>query len=94
MFVIKDFRKVLRNTMLLICSLLFSVGSIMAQDITVTGKVTDKRGEPIIGAYVLIQGTTTGASTDIDGKYSLAAKSDANLVFTSKIGRASCRERV
>ena len=55
----------------------------MAQSITVTGKVTDKSGEPIVGAYVLIKGTNTGASTDIDGKYSIVAPPKANLVYTS-----------
>ena len=55
----------------------------MAQNITVTGKVTDKNGEPIVGAYVLIQGTSTGASTDIDGNYSVAVTQNGTLVYTS-----------
>ena len=83
MFVSKKLSKALRNVMFVICSLLLSVGSIVAQDITVTGTVTDKNGEPIIGAYALIQGTTIGASTDFDGKYVLKVNPNANLVFTS-----------
>jgi len=50
----------------------------------VTGKVTDKNGEPVIGAYVLIQGTSTGTSTDIDGAYLIpSAPANGSLVFSS-----------
>lgn len=51
---------------------------------TVSGKVTDEAGEPLIGVNVLIKGTTTGAMTDLDGNWSLSSvKSDAVLVFSS-----------
>jgi len=39
---------------------------------TVSGIVTDKNAEPIVGATVMIKGTTIGTATDLDGKYSLA----------------------
>jgi predicted metal-dependent hydrolase len=39
---------------------------------TVSGVVTDENGEPLIGATVMIKGTTIGTVADIDGKYSLA----------------------
>ena len=54
----------------------------MAQNITVTGKVTDKSGEPIVGAYVLIEGTSTGAITDGLGAYKIAAPSKGSLVIS------------
>lgn len=38
---------------------------------TVTGTVKDSSGEPIIGAAVIIAGTSTGVMTDIDGNYSI-----------------------
>ena len=38
---------------------------------TVTGTVTDQKGLPIIGATVLVKGTSIGANTDASGKYSL-----------------------
>ena len=41
---------------------------------TVTGRVIDKNGQPIIGAMVIEKGTQNGASTDIDGKYTLKVK--------------------
>lgn len=55
----------------------------------VSGKVTDTKGEAVIGAGVLVKGTDTGAVTDLDGTYSLTnVKQGAVLVF-SCIGYAS-----
>ena len=42
-----------------------------SQTKTVTGTVTDVLGEPLIGASVLVQGTSNGVITNIDGKYSI-----------------------
>jgi uncharacterized protein (TIGR02231 family) len=39
---------------------------------TVSGIITDENGEPLVGATVRIKGTTIGAATNLDGKYSLA----------------------
>lgn len=41
----------------------------------ITGVVTDTHGESIIGANVMVQGTTIGVITDIDGRYELYAES-------------------
>lgn len=69
--------------------------SLSAQNrVTVSGTVFEEDGIPAIGASVLIEGTTTGTITDIDGKYSLPdVPSDAVLVFSS-IGLSSVRESV
>ena len=53
-----------------VLALLF-VGGGVADAQTAAGKVLDKSGEPIIGAAVLVPGTTTGTTTDIDGNFSL-----------------------
>ena len=45
----------------------------------VSGKVVDKEGQPIIGAMVIEKGTQNGASTDIDGNYSLKVKGAPTL---------------
>ena len=50
--------------------LIVAVGAV-AQTATVTGTVTDDYG-PVIGATVIVQGTTIGCTTDLDGKFSLA----------------------
>ncbi len=45
----------------------------------ISGIVSDDRGEPIIGANVIVKGTTNGSITDMDGKYTLNVQSDAIL---------------
>lgn len=70
-----------RFVIMTLASLCFAV-SAWAQDLTVSGKVTDKNGEPLIGVYVLLQGTTSGTSTDVDGNYSLQAPADATLMYS------------
>jgi len=42
-----------------------------AQSKTITGKIIDSTGEPVIGASVLVKGTTNGVISDIDGNFSL-----------------------
>ena len=42
-----------------------------AQQITVSGTVTDAENNPLIGAAVLVLGTTDGVITDLDGKYTI-----------------------
>jgi len=50
---------------------------------TIKGIVTDETGEPLIGAGVLVEGTTTGTITGVDGDYVLSVPADAvNLVFS------------
>ncbi len=56
--------------------------SLFAQT-TIHGIVTDENGEPLIGAGVLVEGTTVGTITGLDGDYSLVVPADAvNLVFS------------
>ena len=52
-----------------------------AQNITVRGTVSSD-GDPLIGATVMVQGTTNGTVTDLDGKYTLSAPTDATLLFS------------
>lgn len=50
--------------------------------ITVTGVITDDRGESIIGATVKVVGTTNGTVTDLDGNFSIQAREGADLKIT------------
>ena len=59
----------------------FFVGITLAQR-TVTGVVTDEEGETLIGASILIKGTTTGTVTDLDGGYSIQANTGDVLIFS------------
>ena len=58
--------------------------AMFAQTITVKGTVIGAEdSQPVIGAYVLQEGTNNGTSTDLDGNYVLSVPKDANLVFSS-----------
>lgn len=61
----------LKPCCLVIISLLFSA-SVWAQEAIVRGTVKDTAGEPIIGANVVVRGTSKGSITDIDGNYQIA----------------------
>ena len=61
---------------------LFMAFGLNAQDITVSGTVKDNTGEPVIGAGVVVTGTTRGTSTDIDGKYTITCAPAAVLEFS------------
>ena len=50
-----------------------------------TGTVKDHTGEPIIGASILVEGTTNGTTTDLDGKFNLDA-SPQNVLVISYVG--------
>ena len=76
-----------RSIMTLVCLLLASA-SAFAQTKTVTGTVTDAANEPLIGASVLVQGTSTGTITDMDGKYSISVTPEDVLAF-SYVGMTS-----
>ena len=70
--------------------LLWLVGMLLtvqafAQEITVNGIVKDNLGEPVIGASVLIKGTTNGTITDFDGKFILKAN-QGDIIVISFIG--------
>ena len=49
------------------------------QERELTGVVTDAKGEPIIGANVVIKGTTQGSITDLDGRFVLQVPENAVL---------------
>lgn len=62
----------------------------LAQDKTVTGKVTDlKDGQPIAGVSVLVKGTNAGTQTKTDGTFSLNAPASATTLVISYVGYAT-----
>jgi TonB-linked SusC/RagA family outer membrane protein len=62
--------------------LLIISGNMYAQNITVTGKVTDKTNFPLPGVAVAVKGTTTGTITDVNGTYTIVVPADATLFYT------------
>ena len=52
----------------------------------VTGKVVDENGEPVIGASILVKGTTIGTVTDIDGNFTLTVPAEGKTLVISYVG--------
>ena len=76
-----------QNSIIKICLGLFlllatTLSSLAQTSRTVTGSVVDEAGEPIIGATIMVAGTTTGTVTDIDGKFSLPVPEKGKLTIS------------
>ena len=74
-----------RNLMHFLLSALLCVGSLAAyaQNVKVRGQLVDaETGEPLIGASVVVEGTTQGSVTDLDGYFTQSAPARATLVFS------------
>ena len=64
------------------------MAAVTAQAIDFKGVIIDKAtGEPLIGATVQIEGTTTGAVTDIDGKFEIKNVADKDVLRQPAAGR-------
>lgn len=81
-------------TILTVFSLFMTTALLFAQTrVDVSGVVKDEAGQPVIGASVVVKGSTTGAATDIDGRYSISAPSEAILEY-SYVGMITVEEPV
>jgi TonB-linked SusC/RagA family outer membrane protein len=80
-------KKFIKSSLLL--ALLFLIGfSGYSQELAIQGTVTDKAGAPLPGVSILIKGTVVGTVTDIEGKYSINANTENNILVFSFIGYA------
>ena len=64
--------------MVMLCALFGSLDA-SAQNRAISGKVIDNGGQPIIGAAVMVPGTSTGATTDLNGNFSLGVATGTTL---------------
>ncbi|MEZ0129115.1 SusC/RagA family TonB-linked outer membrane protein [Flavobacterium sp. LBUM151] len=84
--------KLTKLLMFCISSLLFSVIA-MAQDVTVSGTITDESGLPVPGATILVKGTTKATASDFDGKFQISVPSNGTLTVTF-VGYVTVQEAV
>jgi TonB-linked SusC/RagA family outer membrane protein len=84
-FHLKSLRIMKKRLLLLLSMALLTIGSALAQR-TITGLIKDDKGEAMVGASVVVKGTTTGTITDIDGKFSLNVPKDAATLVVSFTG--------
>lgn len=86
----QDFRFHTIRTVLAVVLALFSTAVAGAQGrFTVTGKVSDASGKPMVGVTIIEQGTTNGTTTGLDGTYSLVVKDDRSVLQFSSLGYTS-----
>ena len=74
-------QKLLASVVLLV----FATFMLNAQN-TISGTVTDaETGEPLIGTNILLSGTATGTTTDLDGKFSIGIAPCTKLYFAKVV---------
>ena len=86
-----------RNLLLMFVLLFASVGIALAQNtITVTGKVVgESDGQPVAGAYVLVNGTNIGTITDAEGKFGIkAVPADAKEIIVTFLGMSTASAKI
>lgn len=77
----------MRKVLSLFVSFFMGITMLMAQNRTVTGSViSEEDGEPVIGASVMVTGTNTGTTTDMDGNFSISVSKDAKTLTVSFVG--------
>ena len=88
--IMKNKRKEKRSCRLIFacCALLLFISAnvFAQQQVTVTGNVKDEKGEPIIGANVIVKGTGTGSVSNVDGDFSLVNVPNGATLEISFIG--------
>ena len=83
----------MKKILLLLSLLLLVVSNILAQK-NVNGTVKDENGEPLVGASVVVKGTTSGTITDVDGAYSLKLPENATTIVFSFIGFSAFEKNI
>ncbi|MEF9924318.1 MAG: TonB-dependent receptor [Muribaculaceae bacterium] len=85
----------MKRKLLLVFTMLLVVMATFAQaKVTVNGVVTDDANEPLIGASVIVAGTSNGTMTDIDGKYSMSNVPANATISISYVGLRTAEVKV
>lgn len=74
----------IRKLVILLIAILCGGGisTLLAQNKQVSGTITGTDGQPLVGVTVLIEGSTAGTTSGIDGKYAISAPANASLAFS------------
>lgn len=76
----------MRRLLLFMLGMLLFSAQLLAQNRTISGKVTDDKGAGVPNASVTVKGTTIGTTTGSDGSFSLSIPSDARTLVVSSVG--------
>jgi len=74
------------TSMLIAFLMLFCTTTVFGQGITITGTVTDSKGEPLIGVNVNVKGTATGTITNAEGNFTIQPVTAQSVLEVSYIG--------
>src|SRR5882724_149491 len=77
-----------RLLLLLGCAML-AITQLAAQNRTVTGKITDPKGNPLTGVSVAVKGAQQGTTTDAEGNFSLRVSRSTKILTITAVGYAS-----
>ncbi|CAN5281874.1 SusC/RagA family TonB-linked outer membrane protein [soil metagenome] len=86
--------KAVRRWLLIMLFLNFSYGNLWAQNRLVQGTITDETGVPLPGVNVLVQGTTLGTVSDLEGRYGINLSGENDVLVFSFIGFTSQEVKV
>jgi len=76
----------MRKLLLLMGVVVITIGQLVAQSRTITGKVTDTDGSPVPNVSVLVKGSSIGTTTGQEGTYSLSVPPNAKTLVFSSVG--------
>ena len=76
----------MRRLLFFVLGMLLISAQLLAQNRTITGKVTDAQGGPLSNASVSVKGTAVGTSTGVDGRFSLSIPANAQTLVISSVG--------
>jgi TonB-linked SusC/RagA family outer membrane protein len=76
----------MRKFMVMAMAMLLFAGQLLAQNRTISGKVTDSKGNPVANASVIIRGTSKGTTTKEDGTFTISILPNAKILQISSQG--------
>lgn len=72
----------MKNRILLFLLIIMNASLSVAQNDVARGKVTDEKGDPLVGVSVAVKGTTVGTTTDVNGQFTLKISKNKAVVFS------------
>ena len=69
-------------------------GSLFAQSHDITGKVLDENGMPVVGANIIVDGTTIGTNSGLDGSFKLTVSPPPQNGVRHVFGVQNCQTRI
>ncbi|RPD48188.1 SusC/RagA family TonB-linked outer membrane protein [Paracnuella aquatica] len=78
----------MRKLLCLVLGMLFVCVQLFAQNRTISGTITDDKGNPIPNASILVKGSNTGTTTNADGKFTISVGPNTRTLLVTSVGLA------